>query len=179
MNLTRDRIRSIGWFAVLTICAGLTVGIALRVNAVKSQVHETEKRVVALRQEIMFLDTEFQTRASQQQLKVLNDVEFGFSAPRAAQYIEGERQLAALGKLRGPGAPAPIRVASNIETQPQSSPFMAMVSPVIGIADAHEARTVKAGAASADEGDAIGSAIDAEALSARLARIELPEAEEE
>lgn len=174
MNLTRDRIRSIGWIVILTICAGLTAGLALRVNAVKSQVHETEKRVVALRQEINFLDTEFQTRASQQQLKLLNDVEFGFSAPRAAQYIEGERQLAALGKPRGPGAPSPIRVASHLESHQQSTPFLAMVSPIMGVADAHETEDAKADAAADHDGDAIGSVIDAETLAARLARIELP-----
>lgn len=137
MNLTRDRIRSFGWAVVLTICLALTAGLTLRVNAVKSQVRDEESRIVNLRQEILFLETEFQTRSNQQQLKALNDVEFGYSAPRAEQYIEGERQLAALGQPRLPNAPAPIRVASNVSPANaganQAETFMSMVSPIDGI----------------------------------------------
>jgi len=176
MNFTRDRIRSIGWIMVVTICAAVTAVLALRVNAVKSEVHQREKQIVSLRHEILFLETEFQTRANQQQLKSLNDVEFGYSAPRSGQYIEGERQLAALGKPRGPGAPTPIRVASNLETTPSSGAFMSMVSPIVGLADEGSevsgpletaGRVVK----SAGAGDAERSA--AENLAARLARIDL------
>ena len=47
----------------------------------------------------------------QQQLAAWNQVEFGYSAPRADQYVEHERQLAALGSPRGIDAPQPIRVA--------------------------------------------------------------------
>ncbi|MBV1917097.1 MAG: hypothetical protein KUG65_03415, partial [Sphingomonadaceae bacterium] len=94
MNLTRDRVRSIGWAFVLTICAALTVGLMLRVNAVKGQVHDTEGKIVALKRDIQFLEVEFQTRSNQQQLALLNGMEFGFVAPGVGQYIEGERQLA-------------------------------------------------------------------------------------
>ena len=58
-------------------------------------------------------ETEFETRASQQQLSNWNAVEFGYSAPRADQYLESERQLAALGTPRGVDAPSPVRVALN------------------------------------------------------------------
>src|SRR5690606_17146213 len=121
---------------VLLICAAVTAGLTLRVNAVKSKVHESELRIVQLRQEIITLETEFQTRSNQHQLKALNDVEFGYNAPRAEQYIEGERHLAALGKPRAPGAPSPIRLAhADVgDTSRGSSPFMAMVSPITGLA---------------------------------------------
>ena len=62
MNLTRDRVRSIGWAFVLTLCAALSAALMLRVNAVKGQVHEAEQRVIRLRHEIVFLETEFKTR---------------------------------------------------------------------------------------------------------------------
>jgi hypothetical protein len=38
---------------------------------------------VALKQQKMYLETEFETRANQQQLKAWNDLEFGYVAPVA------------------------------------------------------------------------------------------------
>lgn len=131
MNMTRDRLQSIGWFAVLLICFTMLVALTFRVNAVKSQVRLAERQIVVLKRDKMFLETEFETRANQQQLRNLNDVEFGYQAPTSKQYLEGERQLAALGKPRGPGAPSPIRVASA-EDVVQNSRLAAMVSPLTG-----------------------------------------------
>lgn len=140
MNLTRDRVRTFGWAFVLTVCVALTLALTLRVNAVKSEVRLAERQIVSLKREKTFLETEFLTRANQQQLKSLNDVEFGYQAPTAGQYIEGERQLAALGKARAPGAPTPIRVASAADVVESSdgNSFTAMVSPLTGKAMAAE-----------------------------------------
>lgn len=150
MSLTSDRVRSFGWVFVLVICLGFTAGLALRVNAVKSQVRNEESRIIGLHREILFLETEFQTRSNQQQLKALNDVEFGYSAPRAEQYIEGERQLAALGQTRRPDAPKPIRVARTVKaaqsTAPAPESFIAMVSPIDGIIGAGEGKSSTADA---------------------------------
>jgi len=164
MNLTRDRVRSIGWAFVLVVCGALVLGLTFRVNAVKSQVRLAERQLVALRQERLFLETEFEARSNQQQLKALNDVEFGYEAPRAEQYIEGERQLVALGKPRAPGAPKPIRVASAASDADQES-FPAMVSPLTG----------KAVAAEMPEGGPRRQ-VDSAHLGQRLARIPLREA---
>ena len=139
MNLTRDRLRSIGWAAVLLICFTLLIALTFRVNAVKSQVRLAERQIVSLKQDKVLLETEFETRVNQQQLRNLNDVEFGYSAPTAGQYLEGERQLAALGKPRAPGAPSPIRVASADNSLPAPSGLVAMVSPLTGKAMAAEA----------------------------------------
>jgi len=115
MNLTRDRLQSIGWAFVLAVCAMLTLALTFQVNAVKSEVRLAERQIIAMKQEKVFLETEYLTRANQQQLRNLNDVEFGYAAPTAGQYIEGERQLAALGVPRAPDAPQQIRVASAAE----------------------------------------------------------------
>lgn len=139
MNLTRDRMRSIGWAAVLLTCFTFTVALTFKVNSVKSQVRLVERQIVALRQDKLLLETEFQTRANQQQLRTLNEVEFGYQAPTAGQYLEGERQLASLGKQRGPNAPSPIRVAHN--TVPaEVAGLPAMVSPLTGKAMAAEVK---------------------------------------
>ncbi|MFC3213803.1 MULTISPECIES: hypothetical protein [Novosphingobium] len=181
MNLTSDRIRSIGWVSALVICGAVTVGLTLRVNAVKSQVHDTEKKIVWVKQDIDFLETEFQTRSNQQALSDLNELEFGYKAPTAAQYIEGERQLAALGVPAGPGAPAPIRYA-NADAPGSAAgegSLLAMVSPVAGATAAALAESSKATAASRDDGrdpERAALARDAAALSKRLAHIEVAEA---
>lgn len=139
MNLTRDRMRSIGWAAVLLACLAITVALTFRVNAVKSQVRLAERQILQLRQEKLLLETEFQTRANQHQLSSLNEVEFGYRAPTAGQYLEGERQLAGLGKARGPDAPSPIRVA-RVSVPAETSLLPAMVSPLTGKAMASEVK---------------------------------------
>lgn len=138
MNLTRDRARSIGWAVILMVCLAMTVALTMRVNAVKSQVALAERKIVALRLDKQMLETEFETRANQQQLKALNDVEFGYQAPTPGQYLEGERQLASLAKARSPDAPTPIRVATAATAEVPS--FVAMVSPLTGKALAAEAK---------------------------------------
>ena len=132
MNLTRDRLQTIGWGMALTICAALTLALTFRVNAVKSEVRLADRKISALHQEKLFLETEFETRANQQQLKAFNDVDFGYEAPTAAQYLESERQLAALGKPRSVDAPSPIRVASADGLEAPAGTMPAMVSPLTG-----------------------------------------------
>ena len=111
MSLSARRLRSIGWLALLAVCATLVLVLTLRVNALRSQVRREENRIVALREETLYLQTEFETRASQQQLKAWNDVDFGYVAPAAGQYLENERKLAMLGKPAAPDAPAPVQLA--------------------------------------------------------------------
>ncbi len=114
-----SRIRQIGWALVLACCAALMLALTFKVNAVKSDVRLVERRIVAAERAKLMLETEFQARASQQQLSNWNAVEFGYGAPRADQYLENSRQLAALGVPRGIGAPRPIRVAMN---EPRAEP---------------------------------------------------------
>ena len=160
MNLTRNRLRSIGWAVVLAVCAAMTLLLTFRVNAVKSEVRLTERKIVAVRQDRLFLETEFQTRANQQQLKSLNDVEFGYEAPTAGQYLEGERQLASLSKPRGADAPSPIRVAAAALPGSGDSGFPAMVSPLTGQAMAAEVPR-----------DGVRKPTDAANLGARLSQV--------
>lgn len=108
-----SRIRQIGWALVLGICFALLLALTFKVNAVKSDVRLAERQIIAAQQAKLMLDTEFETRASQQQLSDWNAVEFGYAAPRADQYLESERQLAVLGTPRGIDAPDPVRVALN------------------------------------------------------------------
>lgn len=108
-----SRIRRIGWAVVLSCCFALLLALTFQVNKVKSDVRLAERKIIAAQQDKLMLETEFQTRSSQQQLSDWNAVEFGYGAPRADQYLESERQLAVLGTPRGLDAPEPVRVALN------------------------------------------------------------------
>jgi len=139
MMLTRSQAQSIGWALVLAVCFALTVALTFRVNAVRSQVRLTERKIAALQAENGMLETEFETRGNQQQLTALNEVEFGYQAPTPGQYLESERQLAALGKPRGPDAPPMIRVAAADPQPAEGTVLPAMVNPLTGRALGAEA----------------------------------------
>ena len=133
-----SRMRKVGWAAVLLSCTSVYLGLHLKVNSVKSEVRQAERRIVALQQQKLMLETEFETRSNQQQLATWNEVDFGYKAPTAGQFLEGERQLAQFGTPRAKGAPEPIMVASAPSTDEDNSPFPAMVSPITGKAIAAE-----------------------------------------
>jgi hypothetical protein len=109
--ISRNQARSLGWAAVLAICLALVTILSFKVHAVKSEVLLAERQLIALQRETLLLETEFETRASQRQLAEWNTVEFGYGAPRARQFLDGERQLASFGQRLGPDAPSPIRLA--------------------------------------------------------------------
>ncbi|WP_086616989.1 hypothetical protein [Erythrobacter tepidarius] len=109
--MTSSRARSLGWMAVLAMCAAAVIILGFKVHAVKSEVLLAEREILALKRETLLLETEFETRASQRQLAAWNAVEFGYEAPRADQFLESERQLASLGQRPGRDAPAPIMLA--------------------------------------------------------------------
>ena len=133
MMVTGSQLRSLGWMAALAICIGLFILLSFRVHAVKSEVLLAERQIVSLKQQTILLETEFEARASQRQLANWNAVEFGFEAPRADQYLDGERQLASLGQPVGPNAPSPIRVArAEIDAGEGAGREREMVSPVSG-----------------------------------------------
>ena len=133
--ITGLQARQLGWMAVLAICITLVVVLSFKVHAVKSEVLLAERQILALERETMLLETEFETRASQRQLAAWNAVEFGYEAPHADQFLDGERQLASLGQRRGPDAPAPVMLAgADVPGDAQGAPAETapMRSPVSG-----------------------------------------------
>ena len=172
MMLTRSHARSIGWAAILAVCFALTVALSFRVNAVKSQVRLTERHIAQIEAETGLLETEFETRANQQQLTALNEVEFGYQAPTPGQYLESERQLASLGKPRGPDAPPMIRVAANDSPPASESVLPAMVNPLTGKALAAELPRPEAKAKAPAKAEAKLAERAPANLAERLARVE-------
>ena len=130
--IPQSRLRRMGWIAVLALCTGLYLVLHLKVHAVRSDVVRAERQIVQLEQDKLLLETEFETRANQQQLANWNRLEFGYRAPTAEQFVESERKLAQFGVPRGKDAPAPIRVARNDAADGGSPPFPRLVSPLTG-----------------------------------------------
>ena len=125
------RYRRFGWLAALSICVVLYVMLHLKVNAVHSEVVQAEREIVRLERANMMLETEFLTRSNQVQLARLNRINFGFRAPEASQFIDGERQLAQFSKPRAVDAPAPIRLA-GLTSSDGVPAFPKLVSPLTG-----------------------------------------------
>lgn len=128
------RFRRIGWLAALGACTALYLTLHLKVHAVLSEVVRAERQIVALEQEKLLLETEFETRSNQLQLAAWNRVDFGYTAPTAAQFLENERQLASFGGPPAPGSPAPIRVAgaSELGAGGDEPAFPQLISPLTG-----------------------------------------------
>lgn len=126
----QSRLRRIGWLAALGLCTLFYVGLHLKVHAVQSEVIGAERQIVALEERRILLETEFETRASQERLAMLNRVEFGYVAPGVGQFVENERELSDFGTPRSPDAPSPIRVAAA--SAADAPPFPRLVSPLTG-----------------------------------------------
>jgi hypothetical protein len=170
--MTSTQARSLGWAAVLAICVAAVVVLSFKVHAVRSEVLLAERQLIALQRETLLLETEFQTRASQRQLAEWNQVEFGYQAPRAGQFLDGERQLASLGEVRGPDAPSPIRLASADGDDAAAVTDAPMRSPVSG-----EKVTLASASSEKDAGTVVADAFGdflIEASPIRPARAETP-----
>jgi hypothetical protein len=131
--MNSSQARSLGWVVVLATCLLAVIVLSFKVHAVRSEVLLAERQLIALKREKLLLETEFETRASQRQLAAWNQIEFGYDAPRAGQFLDGERQLASLGEVRDPGAPAPIRLArAEASDAAEAAADVPMRSPVSG-----------------------------------------------
>ena len=96
----QSRLRRMGWIAVLALCTACYLALHLKVHAVRSEVVRSERQIVALDDEKTLLETEFETRASQEQLASWNRVEFGYAAPTAARFVEKEGDRSKFGTPR-------------------------------------------------------------------------------
>ena len=126
----QTRFRRMGWLAALGLCTLFYIGLHIKVHAVQSEVIAAERQIVALVERRILLETEFETRASQERLAMLNRVEFGYVAPGVGQFVEDERELSSFGTPRSANGPAPIRVAAA--SVGDAPPFPRLVSPLTG-----------------------------------------------
>lgn len=120
MILAVKRLKTIGWIALIFIVAIALYPLSLSVATLRSDLTRTEREILRTRAELRYLETEFATRASLTQLAMWNDLEYGYEAPSAAQYLDGERELANLGD-EARQLDKPVRVAA-MTIKPQAEP---------------------------------------------------------
>lgn len=119
MLMAARKLQGIGLVLLVLIFAMMLYPVSLKVAATRSELARINQDIARTRDNIRYLESELAVRASMRQLEQWNAESFGYSAPSASQYLENERQLAALGRVpraRGANDVAPV--------------LMAMVSPV-------------------------------------------------
>ncbi|MEP3227004.1 MAG: colicin transporter [Parasphingorhabdus sp.] len=108
MKLAVKRLEGIGWLALVFLVAILLYPLSLSVATLRSDLTRTDSKIVSVKKEIRYLETEFSARANLRQLEHWNKLEYGYVSPKAAQYLDGERALANLG---GKDLRKPVKVA--------------------------------------------------------------------
>lgn len=108
MKLAVKRLEGIGWLALVFLVAILLYPLSLSVATLRSDLTRTDSKIVSIKKEIRYLETEFSARANLRQLEHWNKLEYGYVSPSASQYLDGERSLANLG---GKDLRKPVKVA--------------------------------------------------------------------
>ncbi|MGB5483507.1 colicin transporter [Parasphingorhabdus sp.] len=143
MKLAVKRLEGIGWLALVFLVAILLYPLSLSVATLRSDLARTDGKIVEVKKDIRYLETEFSARANLRQLEDWNKLEFGYVSPLASQYLDGERALANLGG-RDLRKPVQVAVISSMDgIQPAG-----IIGSVFGTAKAHDRNP---------DGSAIGS----------------------
>jgi hypothetical protein len=117
MTITR-KFRSVTWAAAVATAALSCYLISHRVSAERNALEEVERDIAQARDDILALNTEFETRSRMSQIERWNRHDFVLHAPGAGQFLEGELQLASL--VDGGGAASgDVRLASAEDEEPQ------------------------------------------------------------
>ncbi|MBC2776952.1 hypothetical protein [Parasphingopyxis marina] len=95
MTITR-KFRSVTWAAAVATAALSCYLISHRVSAERNALEEVERDIALAREDILALNTEFETRSRMSQIERWNRYDFELTSPDAAQFLDGEFQLASL-----------------------------------------------------------------------------------
>lgn len=109
MTLAIKRLHGLGWTALVFIVLILLYPLSLQVASVRSDLITVNREIVVAKREISYLEADLGARANYGQLVLWNDLQFGYAAPSAKQYLEGERALAEL--VGNPGKQRPVLVS--------------------------------------------------------------------
>ena len=96
MSLAMQRLRNLGWLALVFMVAILLYPLSLNVAATHSDLVAVDREIMDTKREISFLQAEIRTRASLQQLEEWNELLYGYQPPAAEQFVNGEAALASL-----------------------------------------------------------------------------------
>ncbi|MEW4466384.1 hypothetical protein AB1K62_00950 [Parasphingorhabdus sp. JC815] len=146
MKLAVKRLENIGWLALVFLVAILLYPLSLSVATLRSDLANTNHKILSVKKDIRYLETEFSARANLRQLEHWNKLEYGYVAPVADQFLDGERALANLG---GKDMRKPVKVAV-ISTMDKVKPA-GIIGSVFPTASAKEREATPVQLASADD----------------------------
>ncbi|MFN2258603.1 MAG: hypothetical protein ABR601_02050 [Parasphingopyxis sp.] len=95
MTITR-KFRSVGWVAAVSVAALSCYLISYRVSAERGALEDVEREIATVRDDILSLNTEFETRGRVSQIERWNNRDFVLAAPSPDQVLESEIALASL-----------------------------------------------------------------------------------
>lgn len=91
--------RSVLWVGAVAGAAISCYMVSLRVAAERAALERVEMRILVAKRDIRSLDTELTTRGRLRQLERWNSDVLALTAPIEGQFLEGEVQLASLGRV--------------------------------------------------------------------------------
>ena len=94
--------RSVLWVGAVAGAAISCYMVSLRVAAERSALERVETNILVAKRDIRSLDTELTTRGRLRQLERWNSDVLALTAPTEGQFLEGEVQLASLGRVEAP-----------------------------------------------------------------------------
>jgi hypothetical protein len=113
MTLAMKRLKNIGWLALVFLVLIMLYPLSLHVASMHSDLVTVDRKIMATKREISFLQAELRTRASMQQLEEWNNLLYGYQSPTAAQFLEGEAELASIGGSSPVAKPVMVAVSSS------------------------------------------------------------------
>ena len=127
MSLAMQRLRNLGWLALVFMVAILLYPLSLNVAAMHSNLVAVDREIMDTKREISFLQAEIRTRASLQQLEEWNELLYGYQPPAADQFVNGEAALASLTGDLPETKPVMMAAASVLAPQVVAEPAVVKV----------------------------------------------------
>lgn len=91
-------LNNFGWFAIIILVVMLLYPLSLNVASLRGDLVAIDRDILTTKKEINYLQAELTARANLQQLEEWNDLLYGYKSPSAAQFANGEKALANLGR---------------------------------------------------------------------------------
>jgi hypothetical protein len=125
--------RPLGWVAGVATAATCLYMVSLQVAAERGKLESVERQIASAQHDMRQLQTELGTRASLRQLEKWNGDVLALSAPKAQQFLHGEKELASLGSdAIDDGTPnAPPAVMNASFTPVEAAPAVPAVPKII------------------------------------------------
>lgn len=98
MSSSMNPLNNFGWFAIIILVVMLLYPLSLNVASLRGDLVAIDKDILSTKKEINYLQAELTARANLQQLEEWNELLYGFKSPSAAQFANGEKALANLGR---------------------------------------------------------------------------------